>query len=257
MPWNPEVYNQFKNIRFKPFFDLQALIQPEQTMKAIDLGCGTGEQTALLSEKFPDAEFLGIDSSAEMLAQSKELETEKLHFKQSTTEAILATGDSWDLIFSNAALQWSDNHQELFPKILSRLNPNGQFAVQMPYQPENILNQLLTNLANEEPFRSQLGGWNRPSQVLTLDAYAQILFDHGIEELQISQRVYPIIADDHDTLFNFISGSALIPYLEKLDTEQQEAFTTAFKSRIAESFTQLPAIYAFKRILLYGRKKTS
>jgi trans-aconitate 2-methyltransferase len=255
MPWNPEVYNQFKNIRFKPFFDLADLIADEKEMKAIDLGCGTGEQTAILTEKFPQATFIGIDSSPEMLEKSKSLENERLHFRQSTTEEILASDENWDLIFSNAALQWSDHHKDLFPKLISKLKTNGQLAIQMPYQPGNILNQILFEMANEEPFKTQLNNWNRPSAVLTIDEYAQILFDNGIEDLNLSQKVYPIIAEDHETLFNFISGSALIPYLERLDDEQQQTFTIEFKYRIAKNFPKLPSIYSFKRILMYGRKK--
>jgi trans-aconitate 2-methyltransferase len=255
MPWNPEVYNQFKNIRFKPFFDLADLITDANDMKAIDLGCGTGEQTAFLAEKFPQATFIGIDSSSEMLEKSKSLENERLHFRQATTEEVLESNESWDLIFSNAALQWSDNHHKLFPKLISKLNHNGQLAIQMPYQPGNILNQILFEMAGEEPFKTQLNNWNRPSAVLTIDEYAQILFDNGIEDLNLSQKVYPIIAEDHETLFNFISGSALIPYLERLDDEQQKIFKTEFKQRIAKSFRKLPAIYSFKRVLMYGRKK--
>ncbi|MBB6370569.1 methyltransferase domain-containing protein [Chryseobacterium shigense] len=255
MPWNPEVYNQFKNIRFKPFYDLAELIADEKNMKAVDLGCGTGEQTAILTEKLTHATFTGIDSSPEMLEKSKMLENERLHFRLATTEDLLKADERWDLIFSNAALQWSDNHQKLFPKLISRLNSGGQLAVQMPYQPGNTLNNILFELADEEPFRTQLNGWNRPSAVLTIDEYAQILFDNGIEDLNLSQKVYPIIAEDHETLFNFISGSALIPYLERLDEEQQKIFTTEFRQRIAAGFPKLPAIYAFKRILMYGRKK--
>ncbi|ASK29974.1 trans-aconitate methyltransferase [Chryseobacterium sp. T16E-39] len=255
MPWNPDVYNQFKNIRFKPFFDLSDLIIAETPMKAVDLGCGTGEQTAILTEKFPQADFTGIDSSPEMLEKSKTLENERLHFKMATTEEMLTGNENWDLIFSNAALQWSDNHQTLFPQLISKLKSNGQLAVQMPYQPGNTLNQILSGLAEEEPFKTYLNGWNRPSAVLTIDEYAQLLFENGIVELNLSQKVYPIIAEDHDTLFNFISGSAIIPYLERLDEEQQKDFTTEFKKRIAKSFPKLPAIYAFKRILMYGRKK--
>lgn len=255
MPWNPDVYNQFKNIRFKPFYDLAELITDEKKMKAVDLGCGTGEQTAILTEKFQDAVFTGIDSSPEMLEKSRSLENERLHFKMATTEAILDADENWDLIFSNAALQWSDDHQHLFPKLISKLNTGGQLAVQMPYQPGNTLNKILFELANEEPFRNDLNGWNLSSAVLTIDEYAQILFDSGLEDLNLSQKVYPIIAEDHETLFNFISGSALIPYLEKLTEEQQKSFTTEFKQRIAKDFAKLPAIYSFKRILLYGRIK--
>ncbi|KMQ64506.1 trans-aconitate methyltransferase [Chryseobacterium angstadtii] len=255
MPWNPDVYNQFKDIRFKPFYDLAELIINEKEMKAVDLGCGTGEQTSILTTKLTNATFTGIDSSPEMLEKSKSLETDRLHFRMATTEEMVADDEKWDLIFSNAALQWSDNHYELFPKLISKLNPHGQLAIQMPYQPGNTLNKILSELANKEPFRTQLNGWNRPSAVLTIDEYAQILFDNGIEDLNLSQKVYPIIAEDHETLFKFISGSALIPYLERLDEEQQKIFTAEFKQRIAQNFPKLPAIYAFKRILMYGRKK--
>lgn len=255
MPWNPEVYNQFKNIRFRPFYDLSELIADKSHMKAIDLGCGTGEQTALLAQKFPTAHFVGVDSSPEMLAKSKLLENERLYFRQANNETIIAERDTWDLIFSNAALQWSDNHESLFPQLISKLNTGGQLAVQMPYQPDNILNKILYELAQDEPFQTQLNNWNRPSSVLTIDQYAQIFFDGGLENLNLSLRVYPIIAETHETLFNFISGSALIPYLEKLDETQQESFKAAFRKRIELSFTKLPAIYAFKRLLLYGEKR--
>lgn len=255
MPWNPDVYNQFKNIRFKPFYDLAELITEEKEMKAVDLGCGTGEQTAILTEKFPNALFTGIDSSPEMLEKSKTLENERLHFRLATTEEMLNADENWGLIFSNAALQWSDNHYDLFSKLISKLKSGGQLAVQMPYQPGNTLNKILFEMAEEEPFKTQLKNWNRPSAVLTIDEYAQILFDNGIGDLNLFQKVYPIIADDHETLFNFISGSALIPYLEKLDEEQQKNFTVEFKKRIEKNFPKLPAIYSFKRILMYGRKK--
>lgn len=254
MPWNPEVYNTFKDIRYKPFYDLADLIKPVKNKKAIDLGCGTGEQTAILADKFKEVHFLGVDSSAEMLEKSKALETENLHFRRASTEEMIENAEKWDLIFSNAALQWSNNHEVLFPKLINLLNSKGQFAVQMPVQPENKLNKILIKLVNEEPFKTYLKGFKRDSPVLSIDEYAQILFDSGLEDIQIMQKVYPIIANDHDTLYNFISGSALIPYMEKLEGGQKELFIKTYKERIAESFPKLPAIYSFKRLLLYGTK---
>ena len=254
MPWNPEIYNKFKNIRYKPFYDLIDFIKPMESMKAIDLGCGTGEQTAILADKFPNANFLGVDSSDEMLEQSKSLETDNLHFKKATTEETIESGEKWDLIFSNAALQWSNDHEILFPKLIELVNSQGQFAVQMPVQPENKLNKILSELIDEEPFKSYLNGFKRDSPVLSIDDYAQLLFDGGLEDIQIMQKVYPIIANDHDTLYNFISGSALIPYIEKLDGDERVIFIKTYKERIAAEFPKLPAIYSFKRILLYGKK---
>lgn len=254
MPWNPEVYNQFKNIRYQPFFDLMNLISPDNLKKAIDIGCGTGEQTHILSEKFEDAEFLGIDSSGEMLQKSLEFKNKNLSFKQKRVEELYDSEERWDLIFSNAALQWSDDHKKLFSKLLSLLNENGQFAVQMPVQAENVLNQILFQLASEEPYKTQLQDWNRVSPVLSLDEYAKMMFEAGLKDLNISIKVYPIIAEDAEKLFKFISGSALIPYLERLDEVNEAKFINEYKKRIEENFDSFPAIYAFKRILLYGRK---
>ncbi|MGI9651744.1 methyltransferase domain-containing protein [Chryseobacterium sp. RLHN22] len=254
MPWNPEIYNEFKNIRYQPFFDLAENISSEGLKKAIDIGCGTGEQTYILSEKFKEAHFLGIDSSAEMLEKSFDFENERLSFKQKTIEELYDSNDKWDLIFSNAALQWSDDHEKLFPKLLSLLNNNGQFAVQMPVQSENMLNQILFQLASEEPYKTQLNGWNRISPVLSLDQYAKIMFDAGLKDLNIFMKVYPIIADNVEKLFQFISGSALIPYLEILDKDDHDKFISEYKKRIAEKFDKFPTIYAFKRMLLYGKK---
>ena len=254
MLWNPELYNTFKAIRYQPFYDLMHLIAPGNIKTAVDLGCGTGEQTAILSEHFPETSFLGIDASAEMLEKSALFIHKHLQFQKETTEDWLMTPDTYDLVFSNAALQWSDNHPELFPRIISKLNTNGQLAVQMPDQPHNILNILLTEMAEEMPYKAQLNGYNRHSSVLSIDAYTRILFANGMKKMQVFTKVYPIIAPDAGTLFRFISGSALLPYMERLNERQQQAFETAFTARITDYFGKFPAIYPFKRILLYAGK---
>ncbi|GEJ43845.1 methyltransferase domain-containing protein [Chryseobacterium sp. ON_d1] len=255
MPWNPELYDQYKDVRYKPFYDLAALIKPENNIKAIDLGCGTGEQTSILAEKLTGSTFTGIDSSAEMLEKSKKYENENLHFKLQSIEEAAQSDQKWDIVFSNAALQWADDHETLFPKIIGLLSQNGQLAIQMPVQNENVLNQILMQMVDEEPYVSYLNHFKRNSPVLSMDDYAQILFDNRIQDIEIFQKVYPIIADDHEALYAFISGTALLPYLERLEGEQKEKFIRDFKSRIAQRFTKYPAIYAFKRILMYGYKK--
>lgn len=89
--------------------------------------------------------------------------------------------------------------------------------------------------------------------MLSIDEYAQIMFDGGLKDIQIIQKVYPIIADDAEKLFDFISGSALIPYMERLSEEQSEIFIGEYKKRIEKTFSKFPAIYSFKRLLLYGK----
>ena len=257
MPWNPEKYNQFKSIRNQPFFDLMELISNDGLQNGLDIGCGTGEQTKILSEKFDTAIFLGIDPSPEMLAQSRNFESERLSFRSTTVEAFLTSdaGVKRDLIFSNAALQWSDHHEELFPRLISLLNNDGgQLAVQVPVQKENLLNKILADLVQEKPFVNFLSGWKRLSPVLSIDEYAQIMFENGLSDIRIMQKVYPIIADSPETLLDFISGSSLVPYMEKMSEKEQQIFIPEYRSRVQKAFKRFPAIYAFKRLLLYGRR---
>lgn len=254
MAWNPELYDSFKDVRYQPFYDLANLIVPVENMKAIDLGCGTGEQTSILSQKFENSSFIGVDSSAEMLEKSKRFENDRLYFRQGAIEQEAQSAEKYDLLFSNAALQWVNEHEVLFPQLMALLNTGGQLAIQMPVQKENILNQILAELVTEEPYASYLNNWNRDSPVLSMDDYAQVLFDHGLSNIQIFQKVYPIIAQDHEALYNFISGTSLIPYLDRLQGNEKQALVNEFKARISQRFTKLPAIYAFKRILIYGRK---
>jgi trans-aconitate 2-methyltransferase len=254
MPWNPDVYNQFKQIRYRPFFDLMSLIADKEIKNAVDIGCGTGEQTSILSQKFENTDFLGIDSSAEMLAGSRQFEKANLRFSSSTIEEFARSDSKWDLIFSNAALQWSDDHEVLFPELISKLNPGGQFAVQMPFQKENVLNEILLQIVQEDPYAGMLNGFVRTSPLLKVDDYARILFSCGLKDLDISLKVYPIIAENETELYSFISGSALVPYMEKLDDGGKQLLQAAFRQRIKTSFEPFPSIYAFKRVLLYGVK---
>src|SRR5690349_8720721 len=104
MTWDPDKYNEFKSEREQPFFDLISHVDYKANMKVLDLGCGTGALTAVLADRLNGATVLGIDSSKEML--DKAPLKNGLEFKQRTIEEQIADNDRWDLIVSNAALQW-------------------------------------------------------------------------------------------------------------------------------------------------------
>jgi trans-aconitate 2-methyltransferase len=251
MPWNPETYNQFKEERYQPFYDLISHIHHKPGMKIIDLGCGTGELTKILADKFKESTVLGIDASAEML--SKAPQQKNLRFLQSSIEKEVEKKDSWNLIVANASLQWVENHHQLFPTIFARLSEHGQVATQMPSQKENKLNQILHSLAHEDPFYQSLQHTIRESPLLSLDDYTSLFFSHGAKEVVIYQKVYPLMIESTDSLYDFISGTALIPYMENLSDDLKSKFKVEFKNRIAQSFTSSPIVYAFKRIILYGQ----
>ncbi|MBP8165021.1 MAG: methyltransferase domain-containing protein, partial [Anaerolineales bacterium] len=127
MPWNPEQYHKFQSERSAPFYDLLKLVEVRPRLQAIDLGCGTGELTRVLADSLPESQVTGLDSSAPMLQKAAPYSSSNLHFEQGDISALQG---SWDLIFSNAAIQWVEDHQRLIPFLFSRLNPGGQICVQ-------------------------------------------------------------------------------------------------------------------------------
>jgi trans-aconitate 2-methyltransferase len=250
MAWNPDTYNKFKDERFMPFYDLLALIKPHPGMEIIDLGCGTGELTRKLADAFPDATILGIDSSAEMLSKSKAFENDRVRFECRSIEEEVSSGKKWDLVFSNAAIQWVEDHPSLIPEIISAVKPGGQLAIQMPAQHHNISNRLLNALADEEPFKEILKDWKRLSPVLEIDEYAKIFFDNGSKSMTAYEKIYPLVLEDSNAVYDWVSGTALIPYIERLNGDTRQLFIEKYKALLKSNFDTSPAFYPFKRILL-------
>lgn len=250
MAWNPDIYNQFKSERAAPFYDLLALVKPVDKMKVIDLGCGTGELTQTITEKLPGSIVKGIDFSAEMLSQAPK--SERLYFEVKTVEEQLERDEKFDLVLSNAAIQWINDHEIIFPKMIRSLNKGGQLAIQMPAQHHNISNIILNEIADESAFKIQLKDFKRVSPVLELDRYAAILFENGATNMTVFEKIYPLILPDIEALYKWVSGTALIPYMERLDTDSQELFSRHFKQRLGDHFNQLPVFYPFKRIFLHA-----
>lgn len=250
MAWNPGTYNQFKAERFAPFYDLLDLIKVNNNMQVIDMGCGTGELTAKLGEALPGSEVLGVDSSAEMLQEAKQFANEHVTFQQQTIEAAVKSGKQYDLVFSNAAIQWVENHEQLLPDIISMVKKAGQMAIQLPSNHDHITHMAIRTIASTEPFKTALNGWLRIPPVLSIDAYAQILFDHGGKDIRIFEKAYPHVLQDANALVTWTSGTALLPYMERLPKELQESFMNEYRATLQKVFTATPVFYPFRRILM-------
>jgi trans-aconitate 2-methyltransferase len=144
--WNPDQYNRFKQQRTQPFLDLMSMVKGRNKKQGVDLGCGTGELTRLLADTLHFENFLGVDTSAEMLEKSKAFTRPGLQFQAADIAKFKPTTDV-DLILSNAALQWVPDHEVLFPKILSWIRPGGEVAIQMPSNFDHPSHRFCTNMA--------------------------------------------------------------------------------------------------------------
>jgi trans-aconitate 2-methyltransferase len=260
MPWDPKQYHKFQAERSAPFSDLLALVQVRPNLKVVDLGCGTGELTRQLADALPGSQVTGLDSSAQMLdaaraaafagpSPSTALRT-SLHFEQGDQARL--TG-AWDLIISNAALHWSENHAELIPSLFERLKPGGQFAVQVPSNHNHISHQIYRETASEEPFQSILEGFQRYAPVLSIDEYARLLFACGAEDIVVFEKVYGHILEDSDAVVEWISGTALVPYFERL-AEHKEPFLDVLRVKMRNALPEMPVFYPFRRTFFSARK---
>lgn len=250
MPWNPDQYHKFQSERAAPFYDLLALVDARPNLKAMDLGCGTGELTRQLADQLPDSDVTGLDSSPQMLDKAASFARGGLVFQAGDLSAL--AGD-WDLIFSNAALQWSGNHAELVPQLFARLNPGGQIAVQMPSNHNHVSHQIYRETAEEEKFKSILQGFQRIAPMLTIDEYAQILFDCGAENIVVFEKIYAHVMEDADAVVEWISGTALVPYFERLGEHKAE-FVDSIREKMRAAIPGSPVFYPFRRILFSARK---
>jgi trans-aconitate 2-methyltransferase len=254
MPWDPKQYEKFAAERYAPFEDLARLLRVQPGLRVIDLGCGTGELTARLAGMLPESDVLGIDSSAAMLERAAEFARPGLRFEQRAIEDVAG---QWDLVFSHAALQWLADHASLVPRLLSCVAPGGQIAVQMPSNFSHPTHTFLDDIAEEEPFRESLAGmfqWSRSRPVLPIEEYAKLLFDAGFTDITVFEKVYPHILDDADGLVEWMRGTALVPFMERLPDELREPFVERYGALLRERFPERPVLFGFRRTLFAATK---
>lgn len=246
MTWNPAQYHKFQQERFAPFEDLVRFIRVRAGLKAIDLGCGTGELTRRLADLLPDSDVLGLDSSDEMLEKAEAQARPGLCFEKGHIEQ--AKG-RWDLVFSHAALQWVDDHRALIPRLISLVKPGGQLVVQMPSNHDHPSHGFVREIATQEPYASALGGWNRTSPVRSIVDYAQLLYDHGGPDVVIFEKAYPHVLENADAIAQWTSGTLLLPYFQRLPAELKDSFMEQYRRRLRALWPAGPVFYPFKRIL--------
>ncbi|HEX9333362.1 MAG TPA: methyltransferase domain-containing protein, partial [Anaerolineales bacterium] len=218
--------------------------------KVVDLGCGIGELTRQLADSLPNSNVTGLDSSPQMLDKAASFSSPSLRFEQADQSQLAG---EWDLIFSNAALHWSEHHAELIPSLYRKLAAGGQIAVQVPSNFSHISHQIIRETASEEPFQSMLQGFLRYAPVLSIDQYAQILFDCGAENIIVFEKVYAHVLEDSDAVVEWISGTACVPYFERLG-EYKDSFVQTIRNKMQKALPQLPVFYPFRRTLFSARK---
>lgn len=251
--WDPAQYLRFSNERLRPALDLLAQVPLETATHVVDLGCGAGNVTAILRQRFPAADVLGVDGSEAMLDKAR----------AAAPGCRFATGDfaTWtpetppDLIFSNAALHWVTDHDVLFPRLLSLLAPGGVLAIQMPAMHDAPLRALQNEVAATGPWAPHLADAGFARGLLPTGTYYDVLRPR-VASLDMWETTFLHVLTGDNAVTEWAAGSSLRPFLDKLPPALRQPFRDAYSDalrphypRRADGTTLLP----FKRLFMLAR----
>lgn len=252
--WDPRQYLAFGRERLQPALDLLARVPLEAPATIVDLGCGPGNVTAALKARWPQAAITGVDGSPEMLARARAGDAE--------IAWVEADMDAWrpgapvDLIYSNAALHWLDDHEQLFPALMEQVAPGGVLAVQMPRNWAAPSHTLVTETVRDGPWRETLEPLLRPNPTGDAADYYDILAPVSAH-LEIWETEYCQILEGGNPVAEYVKGSQLKRFLDALDEPQREDFWQAYRARIAAAYPKRAdgkTLFPFRRLfLLAGR----
>jgi trans-aconitate 2-methyltransferase len=252
--WNPDRYERFREERSRPFFDLLDLVRPKPAMRVVDLGCGTGALTRAMHERLDAKETLGVDSSAEMLARAAEHAKGGLRFERGDAGTFEAD-HAYDLVFSNACLQWIEGHDALFARLARAVAAGGQLAVQMPANVDHPTHVVARAIAREEPFAARVAGKIRSSwPVLAPETYATLLYELGFAEQHVRLQVYAHELASRDDVVTWVEGTLLTEYQAALGPDLWPTFLARYKDALLPRLKDThPYFYPFKRVLLWAQ----
>jgi trans-aconitate 2-methyltransferase len=249
---DPVQYARFSDQRSRPFFNLLERVPQRPFRTIVDLGCGAGELTVSLAERWPEAQVVGLDNSPQMLAKSGQYAIEgRLSFVE---QAVQAYDTPTDLIYANATLQWVGDHANEFPRLAGLINPGGAFAVQMPFSHVQTSHLLLEETARNGPWAAKLADWQR-FQVQPLPWYVEMLMDLGFE-VDAWETTYYFVLQGQDPVLEWVKGTSLQPILNRLDEDEKATFTAMYAQKLREAYppTAQGTIYPFQRIFFVATR---
>ena len=249
--WNSTQYLKFKKQRTQPAVDLAMRVLDRNPKAIVDIGCGPGNSTSVLKQLFPNADILGIDNSSNMIEKARK-DHPDISFRLCDA---LALEGQYDLLFSNACLQWIPNHDTLIPALMDKLNNGGVLAVQIPMNGEEPLSQLIKEIADEP----QWGLRNvpmPPNETLTPSEYYDILSGCSSAFDSWEIKYYHPLAD-HKALVDWLKGTRLRPYLDFLGDKRRAEFEKEIVNRSKRAYPLTKngkVVLGFRRFFFVAEK---
>jgi trans-aconitate 2-methyltransferase len=246
--WSPDQYLRFAGERLRPFVELIDRIGADEPDVVVDLGCGPGNATLLLADRWPDALIRGIDYSAEMIEEAKSLEVPG-HLSFELGDAYtFSDASSVDVLVSNATLHWVPGHVELFAAYIGSLTPGGWFAFQVPSMLGEPSHRLLFDLARGPRWSSRLAHLTGELEVETAERYLDALVALGCEVDAWDTTYYQVLPGE-DPILQWTKGAVMRPFLTALDESEGAAFCDEYAALVRVAYPPRPigTVFPFRR----------
>ena len=258
--WDANLYLKFADARTRPALDLMGRLDAASGARAghaiYDLGCGAGNISRILAERFPQSQVIGIDSSEEMLAKARS--------QTSTSRVTFAKGDLTkfepgtppSILYSNAAYQWVDGHIDLFPGLLKLLPSGGQLAIQMPRNHEAPSHALMHQAAEAGPWKAKLAQVRTIRRVHEPERYYDVLKPLA-SDLEVWETIYQQVLTGKDPVAQYTASTGLRPYMQLLDKAEGQAFYDTYARLLAEAYPTRPdgiTLFPFRRLFIVARR---
>jgi trans-aconitate 2-methyltransferase len=249
--WNAAQYLKFADERTRPCRDLVAAIALPHVHWLIDLGCGPGNSTRVLADRWPDAKITGLDNATAMIDVARTEQPQHRWIVRDIAEWAANEREQFDLVFSNAALQWVEDHVALYPKLMQRVAPGGAFAAQIPADFDALPHRLMRELV---PPGVVVREWHSH----TPGFYYDTLAPHALR-VDVWETEYRHVMPSAAAIVEWYQGSGLRPFMEAISEERQrEKFLSNFTERIRDSYQPQPdgrVLFPFRRLFVVAYAK--
>jgi trans-aconitate 2-methyltransferase len=250
--WDPIRYLEFADERSRPFVDLLSRVHADDPKLVVDLGCGPGQLTASLAERWPGAQIVGLDSSPEMIMRAAELAGPHVRFQ------VQDLGDwrpetSVDVIISNATFQWVPGHRALLQSIVSWLTAEGWLAFQVPGNFDEPSHRLLRELSADPRYAPMLTDVAWPAAADAAD-YLDDLAGLGCS-VDAWETTYLHVLSGPNPVFRWISGTGARPVLQALPEDRRALFVSEYQKLLNEAYParSYGTVLPFRRVFVVAR----
>jgi trans-aconitate 2-methyltransferase len=232
--WSAQQYLKFEDERTRPSRDLLAQIPIVDARRAVDIGCGPGNSTELLVKRWPQAEVIGIDTSADMLRQARERLPQQKFIEANISH--WTPPEKTDVLFANAIFQWVPGHLKQLQRLLGALPSGGVLAVQMPDNLDEPVHVLLREIAKTGPWRQKLADKAGVRDVLPTPAGYYDALGPLCTRLEIWHTIYNHVLDNAAAVVEWVKGTGLRPFVDPLEPPERKQYLAEYTKRIAEAY---------------------